>query len=164
MAVERPVSQRGFTLLETAAVCVIAALILLSTLPGYFQFRSTQRRAQARSQVLRDLNGARQSAVTRRAPVIVAFGNGVVTTDITSYTIHVDANGDGAFQAGEQRTTRTLPPETRLFRVLLAPTDSVIFDISGVLRPGTTGGSLVVVSRSVPETLLVSGSGMVYQL
>jgi hypothetical protein len=38
------------------------------------------------------------------------------------------------------------------------------FDISGVLQPGVSmGGSVIVASRSVTDTLLVSGAGMVYQ-
>lgn len=156
--------ERGFTLLETAAVVVIAGILLASTLPGFLSYRSTLRRGQAREQVTQDLRAARQSAVTRRTPVIVAFGDGVSTTDITSYTVHVDANADKIFQSGEMRTTHVLPPETRLFRVALDPPDSLIFDISGVLQPGTTGGAVIVASKaSVTDTLLVSGAGMVYR-
>lgn len=155
--------ERGFTVLETMAVVLIAGIVIASTLPGVFEFRSTMRRGQAREQVMENLLTARQAAVTQRAPVFVAFGNGVSTTDITSYTVHVDANGDGVVQTTESRRTYTLPPETRLFRVALSPPDTVVFDISGVLMPGSSGGSLVVVARAIPETLIVSGTGMVYR-
>lgn len=156
-------NERGFTLLETMAVVLIAGLILTTTLPSVFKYRSTMRRAQARVMVTQDMRSARQTAVTQRVPVIVAFGNGTSTTDITSYTIHTDANGDRLYQSTELRTLHKLPPETKLYRVLLSPTDSLFFDISGVLTPGSNGGSLIVVARSQPETLLVSGAGMIYQ-
>ena len=156
-------NERGFTLLETAAVCVIAGIILASTLPGFLSYRTTMRRGQAREQVMQDVRAARQMAVTRRTPVIVAFGNGVATTDITTYTVHVDSNADRLYQTTESRKSFTLPPETRLFRVNLSPVDSLFFDISGVLYPGTLGGSLIVAARSNTDTLLVSGAGMVYR-
>lgn len=157
--------ERGFTLLETLAVVVIAGILLASTLPGFSKFRSTLRRGQAVQQVTQDMRSARQSAVTQRLPVIVAFGNGVGTTDITTYTIHVDTNGDRIYQTTEPRTSKTMPSGTRLFRVSMSPVDSLFFDISGVLVPGSSGGSVVVASTSssITDTLLVSGAGMVYQ-
>ena len=163
LTVEFVVNERGFTLLEVTAVVLIAGLIMATTLPGVFEYRSTMRRAQAREMVLQDMRSARQTAVTQRVPVIVAFGNGSTTSNVTSYTIHTDNNGDHLYQSTELRTTHTLPPETKLYRVLLTPTDSLFFDISGVLTPGTSGGSLIVIARAQPETLLVSGAGMIYQ-
>jgi type II secretory pathway pseudopilin PulG len=157
------VNERGFTILETAAVCVIAGILLASTLPGFLQYRSTMRRTQAREQVMQDVRAARQIAVTRRTPVIMAFGDGTVTNDVLTYTVHVDTNADRIYQSTESRKSFTLPPETRLYRVQLTPTDSLFFDISGVLYPGTLGGSLIVASQSTTDTLLVSGAGMVYR-
>ena len=51
----------------------------------------------------------------------------------------------------------------KLEKVSLTPTDSIIFDISGILWPSTSGGSLMLNSNGVRETLDVSAAGMVYR-
>lgn len=157
------VKERGFTLLESVAVLVIGGIILASTLPGFVRYQSVMRNGQAREQLIQDVRSARQKAVTQRTPVIMAFGDGVTTADVTTYTVHIDVNGDRLFQSGEPRKSYTLPKDTKLAQVSLQPVDSLFFDISGVLVPGTLGGSLVTVSRSITDTLLVSGAGMVYR-
>jgi hypothetical protein len=118
----------------------------------------------ARQQLLLDLRAARQMAVTRHTSVIVAFGDGNATSDISSYSVHLDGNGDRAVQAGELRAVRTLPTGTRLAAVLLEPRDSLLFDMSGVLWPGTGGGVLILAGpRGTPDTLVASAVGLVYR-
>jgi type II secretory pathway pseudopilin PulG len=143
-------------------VLIISGILLACTLPAVVHFRTTLRSNQAREQLVRDIRGARQRAVTGRTPVLVAFGNGSVTTDVTTYTIHTDTNGDRIYQTGELRTSHTLPTGTKLSTVALGPADSLVFDISGVLWPGTSGGSLRLLSGTVRDTLDVSPAGMVY--
>jgi prepilin-type N-terminal cleavage/methylation domain-containing protein len=154
---------RGYTLIETTAVAVILSILLAVTVPAVTRYRASMKGVQAREQLVQDLRAARQKAVTQRAPVVVAFGNGVSTTNITSYTVHTDGNADRVVQSAELRLNRTLPTETKLELVSLAPTDSLIFDISGVLWPSTTGGTLIVASKVGFDTLVVSAAGMVYR-
>lgn len=155
--------ERGFTLIETMVVVTIAGVLLAFGMPAFLDYRETLRQKSARAQIGEDLYIARQLAVTRHAPVVVAFGTPPGTTDITSYTIHVDTNGDGLAQAGERRFARALPTNVRLSQVSLAPTDSLIFDATGILYPGTSGGSLVIAGRGRADTLLISAAGAVYQ-
>jgi prepilin-type N-terminal cleavage/methylation domain-containing protein len=154
---------RGFTLMELAVVVMIAGILLAVALPTITHFRRTLRSGQASQQVLRDIRGARQRAVTGRTPVIIAFGNGSTTTNITSYTIHTDTNGDLVYQTSEYRSWHTLPSGTSLSSVSLAPADSLIFDISGVLWPGTGGGSLRLLSGTIRDTVDVSAAGTSYR-
>jgi hypothetical protein len=94
----------------------------------------------------------------------VRFGTPPSISNITSYTIHVDTNGDGVRQAGEMLTVRNLPSGTRLSAVVLTPTDSLKFDVSGLLFAGTTGGRITCAnSLNRRDTLMVSATGVCYQ-
>src|SRR5262249_50920164 len=111
-----------------------------------------------------DVRRARQLAVTRHAPVVLRFGAPPTTSNITSYTIHVDTNGDGLVQSGEMVTWRNMPKTTKLTSVSLTPVDSLVFDISGALRPGPTGGRRVSPNKlNRRDTLQVSAAGVCYR-
>jgi type II secretory pathway pseudopilin PulG len=143
---------------------LVIGIVLAIGLPAFGSYRLTYAKRQAREQIIQDVRSARQVSVTQHSPVIMAFGNGVATTDITTYTIHVDRNGDGIKQSSEPRASRTLPKDTRLSTVALAPVDTLKFDISGILRPGTNGGTIIVAnSRNVRDTLTETPGGMVFK-
>lgn len=155
---------RGFTLLETMIVVVVAGLVLTFGVPAFATYRQTMLLRETRSQLLDDLRSARQLAVTRRAQVYVVFGTPPTTTNITSYKIHVDMNGDRLVNGADTRKTRTFPSGIKLDNVALTPVDTLNFDISGILYPGGTGGFLIFSnSRNRRDTLLVSAAGMVYR-
>ena len=155
---------RGFSLIELLFALVIAGIILAVAMPGFGRFRASMALKQANSQLLQDVRRARQLAVTRRAPVVVRFGAPPVTSGITSYTIHVDTNADGVVQASEMITPRTLPTGTRLSSVVLTPVDSLRFEPSGLLLPGTMGGRLTFANRlNRLDTLMVSTAGVCYR-
>jgi prepilin-type N-terminal cleavage/methylation domain-containing protein len=155
---------RGFSLIELMIVVVIMGIALGVSMPAFLRFADTLSIRQVRAQVVQDLRLARQTAITRHSPVIVAFGDGISTTNVGDYTIHVDTNGDCAVQSGERRYYRALPRRTLIGTVALDPRDSVVFDPSGVLRLNTTGGQLAFVSqRGRRDTLLVSAAGVVYR-
>lgn len=155
---------RGFTLVETMIAVVIAGIILAIGTPAFIGFQRSLAKTQARDRVVQDIRYARQLAVTRHRQVVVTFGTSAATTNITSYTTLVDINGNGAADAGERMVRRTLPRGTQLLQVNLTPTNKLIFDPSGALYPGTSGGSLVSGNgRGIPDTMYISGVGMVYQ-
>jgi prepilin-type N-terminal cleavage/methylation domain-containing protein len=155
---------RGFSLIELLFALGIAGIVLAISLPGFGTFRASMSLKQANAQVLQDVRLARQLALTRRAPVVVCFGAPPTNSNITSYTIHVDTNGDNLVQSSEMVTVRNLPSGTRLSAVTLTPVDSLAFDFSGVLRAGTLGGRLVLANRlNRRDTLLVSAAGACYQ-
>ena len=153
---------RGFSMIELVLAVLIIGIVLVCAMPAAVKYKRTMQNVQAREQLIRDIRTARQRSVTGHFPVIVAFGNGLATTDVTSYTIHRDTNGDRIFQNGEYRVSRTLPTGTTLARVTLSPPDSLIFDISGILWPATTGGWLAINAGGVRDTVDVAATGMVY--
>ena len=156
-------SRNGFTILEVTTALVVAGILLTTALPPFLEFSRSLSQQQARETLVQELRVARQKAVTAHVPVVVAFGDGRGTTAISSYSIHTDTNGDRVRQSGEPWASRALPAGTRLARVELQPSDSLIFDSSGSLAPGVTGGSITIDAKGHPDTLLVSATGMVYR-
>ena len=155
----------GFTLIELMIVLVVAGLVLSFGIPAFGHYRNTLMLRQVNAQLLQDVRRARQLAVTRRAQVVMSFGAPPATTDITSYTIHLDTNGDNVVQSTEQRTFRTLPGGTRLTNVnMITQVDSLTFDISGTLKLGSGGGTLVFANAlGQRDTLAVSAAGICYR-
>lgn len=155
---------RGFTLVETMIAVLVAGIILAIGTPAFIGFNRSLSKIQAKERLIQDIRYARQLAVTRHQSVVVVFGTPPTTTNITGYSLHVDTDGDRTRDAGEQVQERTLPRGSALSLVDLSPVDSLIFDPSGALHPGTTGGRLVSGNgRGTPDTLYISGVGMVYQ-
>jgi len=153
----------GFTLIETMIVVAIAGIILAFGLPAFLGYQQTLDKVQARQRLIQDLRVARQIAVTQHRNVLMTFGTPPTTTDITSYTTLIDANGNGAADAGERVISHTMPKGVLLTQVNLNPTDKLFFDPSGSLAPGTTGGTLISTNgRGRADTLYISGVGMVY--
>ncbi|HUK62197.1 MAG TPA: type II secretion system protein [Dongiaceae bacterium] len=155
---------RGFTLIETVIAVLVMGILLACALPGFTRVRNNMVQRKTRAQVTQDLRLARQIAVTRRAPVVIQFGDGVNTHDLTYYALHVDTNGDLVKQSGESVSNKPLPLGVTLSDVSMTPRDSLIFDITGDLWPGTRGGTLVIRSANGrTDTLRVASSGLVFR-
>ncbi len=149
----------GFSLIELVVALVVAGIVLAVALPAFGNYRNSMALKQANAQVLQDVRRARQLAITRRAPVIMTFGNPPGIGNIRYYTIHVDSNADGVVQ-----TSRNMPRSTRLQLVNLTPTDVLPFDISGVLQPGAGGGRFILQNAfGRRDTLMVSTAGICYR-
>ena len=156
---------KGFTLVELMIALVVAGIVLAYGMPAFAHYRNSMLLREVNAQLLQDVRRARQLAVTRRAPVVMCFGAPPSTTNITSYTIHVDTNGDNVVQSSESRTFRTLPSGTRLTSVnLTTQADSLTFDISGTLKLGSGGGTLIFANAvGKLDTLAVSAAGICYR-
>ena len=160
-------NSRGFSLIELIFTLGIAGILLAIAMPGFGRYNTTMQLKQANAQVLQDVRRARQLAVTRHAPVVVRFGTPPSISNITSYTIHVDTNGDDVVQSTEMVTVRNMPNGTRLSAVTLTPVDSLRFDAAGLLlqtAAGAPGGRIVLANRlNRRDTLMVSAAGVCYQ-
>jgi len=154
---------RGFTLIELMMVCAVIAIVLAIALPGLSAYRRTMALQQARAQVIADVRTAREAAVTRHRGVIVTFGDGVATSNLTTYSILTDLNNNGVVDPGEPFNTRSLPNGVTMSSSL-DPADRLNFDTGGLLVAGTSGGRLILrASRGRPDTLNVSAVGMIYR-
>jgi len=153
----------GFSLIELLIAVAVLGLLIGIGIPGLSGYRDTLAQQEARGQLIADLRYARQTSVTRHRSVVIAFGNGSTTTNITDYSLHTDLDGDRIHDSNEPRLHRALPKRVRLANVLLSPVDSLIFDTSGLLVPGSAGGRLVLAGpRGRADTLAISALGMVY--
>ena len=159
-------SQSGFTLIETMIVVTVAGVVLAIGVPAFGSYRSALALRQATEMVQTDLERARQLSITRRAPVYLRYGTppSTATTGITHYWLHVDTNANRVVDPGEVYRRSNLPSSTQLVNVALTPVDTVAFDISGILRPGDTGGKIVVQNQRMRrDSLMVSAAGIVYR-
>ena len=158
---------RGYSLIELMWALVVAGIVLAIAMPGFGNYRVSMSLKQANAQVLQDVRRARQLAITRHASVVVSFGAPPSVSNITSYKIHVDTNGDNVVQSTEMVTLRNMPTGTRLSAVNQTPVDSLRFDSSGLLvltAAGGPGGRIVLSNRlNRQDTLLVSAVGVCYQ-
>ena len=157
--------QRGFTIMELMVVLIIAGIMVTLVMPGYRNFRLSLAHDQTMWQVMEDLRAARQLAITRHCQVVVVFGNGSTTTNVTTYKVLQDNNNNLVADAGEPQKTRTIPTASKLSNVNLTPTDSLIYDISGMLVPRCKGGKVIVNttgSGSGKDTIQVSITGQPY--
>lgn len=93
----------GFTLIELLVVAAVMAVLGMAAVYNVVARAPHYRMDDARLQLIGDLRGARQAAVTRSAPAYISF-----ETSLKRYTIWVDADRDGAVDTGE-RTVRQLP-------------------------------------------------------
>jgi prepilin-type N-terminal cleavage/methylation domain-containing protein len=155
--------QRGFSLMELMVVLIIAGIVLRFAIPSFRHYRLTLVESQAKSQVLEDIRAARQKAITRHVNVIVAFGNGVSTTNLTTYKVHTDTNGDKLVTTGEMVVTKNVPRDTKLSKVSLTPTDTLIFDTSGTLKRPCLGGKIMLQTGTMKDTVAVSVAGIIYK-
>ena len=156
-------SQKGFSLIELMVAVMVAGVVIAIGLPSYVGFQKTLNMSQTRERMVQDLRYARQLAVTRHRQVIMSFGVPPTTTNILTYNTHIDTDADRVVDTGESVVTRSLPKGSKLSAVVLTPTDSLIFDSSGSLAPGSTGGTIIFINGlNRPDTLWISGVGMVY--
>jgi prepilin-type N-terminal cleavage/methylation domain-containing protein len=155
----------GFSLIELMIVLVVAGTLFGIGLPAFASYRNSLALKQVRTNLLQDLRSARQYAVSRRSPVFMIFGNPPVTTNITNYQIYVDKNANGVLDTGERIYQRTLPKSTKLVSVSLSPQpDTLVFDISGILWPGSNGGMLVFANqRGKRDSIQISAAGIAYR-
>lgn len=154
----------GFTLIELLIAVAALGILIGLGIPRLAGYRDALARQEARGLLIADLRQARQIAATRHHSVIVAFGDGSVTTNITRYSLHTDLDGDRVRDANEPRVERVLPNRIRLESVQLSPVDSLIFDIGGLLVPGSSGGRLVLAGpHGRPDTLAISAVGTAYR-
>ena len=135
----------GFTLVEIMVAIVVAGVLMAAGIPSFAPLLPHPIPKQARDLIEGSLSArppAGGDVPSSRSSV--AFGDGISTTGLTTYSVHTDTNGDRVQQIGEPWKSFTLPKGTQLAaRLARRPTRS-IFDSSGSLAPSVTGGSVVV--------------------
>lgn len=140
-----PTANHGLSLIEVLIVMAIAAILLAIGVPNMQNFIVANRLATATQDLYTALNFARSEAVRRGTRVALAHHGAAGSRNFTGgWTMFVDANGNGAHDAGEE--------VLRVGAALEAPMtafgsanfgDFIAFDATGRL-PNSGGGSLVL--------------------
>lgn len=107
---------QGFTLIELMVVVAVVAIIATIAVPGLQSFVANNRQAGAVNDFLASLYFARDEAVTRNTQVALCPSTDGMDCDAVGWEaghiVFVDADADGALDAGEETLTRSgaLPP------------------------------------------------------
>ncbi|WP_372748275.1 GspH/FimT family pseudopilin [Litorivivens sp.] len=91
---------QGFTLVELLTGIAIAAILLGSAGPNFFEFVQSSRSATEYRSLLSGLQLARSEAITRGVSVTVSASNGADWHD--GFRVWADEDGDGTYDAGEE--------------------------------------------------------------
>lgn len=160
---------RGFSLIELLVVIAIAAILLGVGVPGMQSYIVSSRLAGSANDLYTALNYARSEAVRRQVQVALAHNGAAGSRDWSSgWTMFVDANGNGALDAGEEvlRVGAALDAPLTLFGSANFA-NFVAFDATGRLTTGggsfvlCHGTALVVDGEPRARAVLVNGSGRV---
>jgi type IV fimbrial biogenesis protein FimT len=150
-------------------VIAIVAILLGVGVPNMQSYIVSSRLAGSANDLYTALNLARSEAVRRQARVALAHNGAANSRDWTrGWTMFVDADGDGALDAGEEilRVGAALDAPLTLFGSANFA-NFVAFDAAGRLTTGggsfvlCHGAALVVDGQPRARALLVNGSGRV---
>ncbi len=93
-------AQNGFTLIEMLTAMAVAAILLGSAGPNFFEFIGSSRSATEYRSLLSSLQLARSEAITRGTSVTVSAKTGANWHE--GFQVWADEDGDGTFDAGEE--------------------------------------------------------------
>jgi len=100
---EGEAAQRGVTLIEVMAVVAIVAVLLALGVPSFREFVARNRLDGAAQELMTSLQYARSEAMRRGAQVTVRLAGAEGSKNWGSgWSMFVDADGDGALDAGEE--------------------------------------------------------------
>ena len=140
----RPSVNRGFTLLEVIVAMMVAGILLALALPRFASARDAQAVRGAMDVLAAEFSLARQTALSRRAPVAVVFdtAGGVVRTRAAAGPIRL-SNLSGSFGV-----------------TIAANRDSAVYDPRG-FGYGLSNLTVVVHRGNFVDTLTMSRLGRV---
>lgn len=133
----------GFTLFELLITLIVLAVVLAIAVPGLSSFVSNSRLRASQSEFVSALTLARSEATKRGGQVVVrALGATAGSEFLGGWQVFVDANANGAFDAGEAviRDYAALGSGMRFTAVVGSTTTaatSATFTARGFLAPTT---------------------------
>ena len=130
---------RGFTLIEMMTSIVVLAVILAIAVPNLAGFVRTSRVRGAQSELISSLMLARSEAAKRGVTVSVGASAPVAGSEFSAgWTVWIDANADGAVNAGETVIRQYPDISTAVVISSSAGATPVSFASTGFLTPAST--------------------------
>lgn len=145
----------GFTLVEMITTMSVLAILLVVASPGLASLTSANALASAQTELAAAMMMARGEAMKRGVQVGLAAAAPVAGTEFTGgWTIFVDSNGNGQFDAGEQVVRQQPAYRTDVHIATASGATTIAFNSRGFLVP----------SSLVTFTLCSSAASKGYQL
>jgi type IV fimbrial biogenesis protein FimT len=138
--------QTGFTLIELMFTIIVLAVLLGLAVPNFRDFLRNSRLTTTANELLADAHLARTEAVKRRVAVSICSTDephaeepecrGAAATNFSGWLVFVDdADGDGAWDAGEEILRRRDPAPAGV--TVKSDTGFISYAGSGFLRPAS---------------------------
>ena len=163
---------RGFSLTELLVTVGILGILTATALPSFSRFVGQNRIAAATNEFVFSLQTARSEAIKRIAPVVLCPSTDVAADDpvcsATGYEsgwiVYVDANNNGAGDAGEPVLLRTEAPEGNVGFVAAGIGTRVRFNDSGASvhdNGAPLPGSVTITQGDTQRKVTVQANGRV---
>jgi type IV fimbrial biogenesis protein FimT len=163
-------AQRGVSMIEVLIVLTIAAILLGVGVPNLQQYLASNRVVSTSQELYTALQFARSEAMRRGQQVTMRHTGTAGSRDWTSgWTMFVDANGNGAIDAGDE-TLRVGATQAAPLTVFASANFASFVAFDGNGRLTTAGGGtfvvchgpdLVVAGQARSRAVLVNGAGRV---
>lgn len=152
-------TSRGFTLIELLVTMVLIGILLRIGVPSFISFQRNSELTSAANSLLASINAARTESMKRNmnAAVVPSGSNGWAG----GWTVFVDVDGTGSFDASKDLVVSTQPALASYFSVSATGTAGeaspyIMFNASGY--PVTTSASQAQMTLSIARSDLSDAS------
>ncbi len=162
---EQPMKSEGFTLIELVTIAAIIGILMVVGIPAVKSFRQSTEARSVERQIIADLWFARHRAIATGEPHTVKF----YSQDGSNYYVIFrddgggvpSLRGNGELDSGETvLATKHLDNTYQFTEINLDPDRTVTFMPRGMLKRGTTGGTITIGSdKGDVRTVFIRPSG-----
>ena len=101
-------SERGYSLVEMLVVVAIIGIVSLVTVPNFIAMQRSAKMKSSLRQLMTDIRGVRQYAISKNRPTMLSFGLGGTARDYRIYEQVIDSTGTPVWQLVPTNARRQL--------------------------------------------------------